>query len=230
MSYIPAILVKSFTSTDPSNSRSNKGKDHENKNNDDIDKDIYAKVNKEAFYQSFEKNTRNNKIKLSSGRVIEDLLFNYIKNKNYEDHVHSFIINCNDQSIRGLFNNEECKELTDDRNELFGSAPGGKWDKRAPEGKWGMNFLAWLLKKRTFRLSSWRNEHFGLAPGGMNTLAQLLEIIEREGTNSSAQLLEEQTLRLSSWRTNSSVQLLKERTLWFISWRSDSSPTFNYSI
>ncbi|CAG8645615.1 16362_t:CDS:2 [Funneliformis caledonium] len=80
--------------------------DHENQNdggNDDIDKDTRAKVDKEAFRQSFEKIPETEKLKLSSGRVVEDILFNYVKDNDYEDHAHSFIINYDDQGIRELF-------------------------------------------------------------------------------------------------------------------------------
>ncbi|CAB5208082.1 unnamed protein product [Rhizophagus irregularis] len=82
---------------------------HENKNdggNDDVDKETCAKV---AFRQSFEKIPETTKLKLSSGRVVEDLLFNYVKDNDYEDHAHSFIINCDNQGIRELFNDEEWK-------------------------------------------------------------------------------------------------------------------------
>ncbi|UZO11592.1 uncharacterized protein OCT59_003152 [Rhizophagus irregularis] len=121
MSYIPAIPVESPTSIDPSNSKSavhnqpqyeedhTKIEDHENKNdggNDDVDKETCAKV---AFRQSFEKIPETTKLKLSSGRVVEDLLFNYVKDNDYEDHAHSFIINCDNQGIRELFNDEEWK-------------------------------------------------------------------------------------------------------------------------
>ncbi|CAG8698404.1 15550_t:CDS:2 [Rhizophagus irregularis] len=122
MSYIPAIPVESPTSIDPSNSKSAR-KDrpevqdkYETDDNDEEkttsedniewNKETCAKV---AFRQSFEKIPETTKLKLSSGRVVEDLLFNYVKDNDYEDHAHSFIINCDNQGIRELFNDEEWK-------------------------------------------------------------------------------------------------------------------------
>jgi hypothetical protein len=60
--------------------------DHKNDGgSDDVDKETCIKVDKEAFRQSFEKIPESTKLKLSSGKVIEDLLFNYVKDNDYEE-------------------------------------------------------------------------------------------------------------------------------------------------
>ncbi|KAG9290229.1 hypothetical protein G9A89_022205 [Geosiphon pyriformis] len=92
--------------------------DDENKTgsgNGDVDKDIRAKIDKNAFRQAYEKIPETSKLKLSSGKVVEEVLFNYIKNSDYEHHAHSYIINYDDQEIRELFSEEEWKELTKDQ-------------------------------------------------------------------------------------------------------------------
>ncbi|RIA83652.1 hypothetical protein C1645_833465, partial [Glomus cerebriforme] len=75
------------------------------------------------------------------------------------------------------------------RNELFGSAPEGKWGKKGR-----MNSSVQLLKERTLQLSFWRNELFGSISGERTFW------LNSWRTNTLAQLLEEQTLRLSFWR------------------------------
>ncbi|CAG8643711.1 149_t:CDS:2, partial [Scutellospora calospora] len=75
-------------------------------------KDEKPKIDKEKFMKVFGKIPENSKMKLGSGRIVEDILFEYSKDKVYEDLTHSFIINCNDEEVRSLFSMNEWAELT----------------------------------------------------------------------------------------------------------------------
>ncbi|CAG8662328.1 11465_t:CDS:2, partial [Funneliformis mosseae] len=91
---------------------------HGNKNggeSEDVEEDNRVKIDKNEFVQAFEKIPESSKLKLiSSGKVVENVLFNYIKDNDYEHLAHSYIIDCDDQKIKELFNDEEWMELTKD--------------------------------------------------------------------------------------------------------------------
>ncbi|CAI2192695.1 5983_t:CDS:2, partial [Funneliformis geosporum] len=89
---------------------------HENEigGESDVEEYYQVKIDKNEFVQAFDKIPESSKLKLNSGRVVENVLFNYIKDNDYEHLAHSYIINCDDQEIKELFNDEEWTELTKD--------------------------------------------------------------------------------------------------------------------
>ncbi|CAG8465723.1 2740_t:CDS:2 [Paraglomus occultum] len=58
------------------------------------------------------------KLKLSTGKIVEDVLFKFCKNKDYEHHTHSYIVDFDDEDVKALFTDEEWNELTKDRIEV----------------------------------------------------------------------------------------------------------------
>ncbi|RIA93479.1 hypothetical protein C1645_819336 [Glomus cerebriforme] len=91
---------------------------HGNKNggeSEDVEEDNRVKIDKNEFVQAFEKIPESSKLKLKcSGKVVENVLFDYIMDNDYEHIAHSYIIDCDDQNIKKLFNDEEWMELTKD--------------------------------------------------------------------------------------------------------------------
>ncbi|CAG8631804.1 7675_t:CDS:10, partial [Funneliformis caledonium] len=91
---------------------------HGNKNggeSEDVEEDNRVKIDKNEFVQVFEKIPESSKLKLlSSGKVVKNVLFNYIKDNDCKHLAYSFIIDCDDQKIKELFNDEEWMELTKD--------------------------------------------------------------------------------------------------------------------
>ncbi|CAG8639785.1 20349_t:CDS:2, partial [Dentiscutata erythropus] len=73
------------------------------------------KINKSAFHEAHNAIPNNAKMRLKSGRIVEDILFNYVKDKDYEEHAHSYIIDCENENIKSLFSEEEWEELILDR-------------------------------------------------------------------------------------------------------------------
>lgn len=55
------------------------------------------------------------KLRLNTGKIVEDVLFKFAKDMDYEHHAHSYIVNFDDENIKALFTDEEWKELTEDR-------------------------------------------------------------------------------------------------------------------
>ncbi|CAI2197966.1 17774_t:CDS:2, partial [Funneliformis geosporum] len=49
------------------------------------------------------------------GKIVEDILFKFAKDLDFEHHAHSYIINCEDANIKSLFSKTEWEELTVDR-------------------------------------------------------------------------------------------------------------------
>ncbi|CAG8603815.1 10206_t:CDS:2 [Cetraspora pellucida] len=79
--------------------------DHENEygKSEDVEEDQRVKVDKDSFVQEFEKIPESSKLKLKSGRLVEDILFDYVKDRDYEQ-----------LKIEELFSDEEWAELTKD--------------------------------------------------------------------------------------------------------------------
>ncbi|CAG8723353.1 9776_t:CDS:2, partial [Funneliformis caledonium] len=57
----------------------------------------------------------NSKMRLSTGTIVEDVLFKFAKDMDYEHYAHSYIVDFDDEDIKALFDEEEWKELTKDR-------------------------------------------------------------------------------------------------------------------
>ncbi|KAF0386055.1 c2h2-type zinc finger transcription factor [Gigaspora margarita] len=68
-----------------------------------------SKIEKLAFYEACNAIPDASKMWLKSERVVEDILFNYVKNKDYKD---------KDEKIRSLFSKTEWNELISDLLEL----------------------------------------------------------------------------------------------------------------
>ncbi|GES90847.1 C2H2-type zinc finger transcription factor [Rhizophagus clarus] len=84
---------------------------------DDIneDNDTPPEVDKVAFRMAYDAIPDSSKLRLSStGRIVEDILFEFAKDMQYEHHAHSFIVDFDDKDIEALFDKEEWKELTKD--------------------------------------------------------------------------------------------------------------------
>ncbi|CAG8723892.1 35659_t:CDS:2 [Gigaspora margarita] len=89
--------------------------DEEN-NVDDRDEydDTPPKVDKVAFRMAYEAIPDTSKLRLSTGTIVEDVLFEFAKDMDYEHHAHSYIVDYDDEDIKTLFDEEEWKELTKD--------------------------------------------------------------------------------------------------------------------
>ncbi|CAG8630227.1 15422_t:CDS:2, partial [Funneliformis mosseae] len=82
---------------------------------DDIEKDDENRMTqekKEQFRKIFQGIPTEAKLVLNSKTVVEDVLFKYAKDLEYESHAHSFIICDHDDKIKALFSKEDWKELT----------------------------------------------------------------------------------------------------------------------
>ncbi|CAG8471449.1 24282_t:CDS:2 [Gigaspora rosea] len=80
--------------------RQSSDKHFEESENYEKDKD---KINKSAFYKAHNAILNNAKMQLTLGRIVENILFNYIKNKEYEEHAHSYIVDSENEKIKSLF-------------------------------------------------------------------------------------------------------------------------------
>ncbi|CAH1769642.1 11055_t:CDS:2, partial [Entrophospora sp. SA101] len=75
----------------------------EDQESNENEKETCVKVDKNAFRLAFEKTPESSKLKLTSGKVVEDILFNYVKDHDYEQ-----------LKMKALFNSEDWMELTKD--------------------------------------------------------------------------------------------------------------------
>ncbi|CAI2192803.1 19295_t:CDS:10, partial [Funneliformis geosporum] len=90
--------------------------DEENDTGDkDEEDDTPPKVDKVAFRMAYEAIPDDSKLRLSIGTIVEDVLFEFAKDMDYEHHAHSYIVDFDDEDIKALFDEEEWKELTKDR-------------------------------------------------------------------------------------------------------------------
>ncbi|RIA85121.1 hypothetical protein C1645_741827 [Glomus cerebriforme] len=76
------------------------------------------KVNKVAFRIAYDAISDSSKFHLSTGTVVEDVLFKFCKDMKHEHHAHSYIIDYDDEEIKALFNDVEWEELTTDAPSL----------------------------------------------------------------------------------------------------------------
>ncbi|CAG8515228.1 12442_t:CDS:2 [Ambispora leptoticha] len=81
-------------------------------NKDDEDP---PKINKLAFREAYHAIPDNAKMHLKSGKIVEDVLFDFAKDMEHEHHAHSYIINYDDENVKALFTETEWNELTEDR-------------------------------------------------------------------------------------------------------------------
>ncbi|CAG8499402.1 5130_t:CDS:2 [Funneliformis mosseae] len=82
---------------------------------DDTEEDNENRITqekKEQFRKIFQGIPTEAKLVLNSKTVVEDVLFEYAKDLDYESHAHSFIICDHDDKIKALFSKEDRKELT----------------------------------------------------------------------------------------------------------------------
>ncbi|CAG8504367.1 10506_t:CDS:2, partial [Scutellospora calospora] len=84
-------------------------------NNDHISKKDPSKIDKVAFWKTHNAIPDTTKLKLSTGKIVEDILFNFCKDMDYEHHAHSYIVDFDNENIKALFIDSEWKELTKDR-------------------------------------------------------------------------------------------------------------------
>ncbi|RHZ46207.1 hypothetical protein Glove_629g20 [Diversispora epigaea] len=84
-------------------------------NNNYENEDDPPKVDKVAFCKAHDSIPNTTKLKLSTGKIVEDVLFEFAKDMDYEHHAHSYIVDFDDEDIKALFTDSEWKELTKDR-------------------------------------------------------------------------------------------------------------------
>ncbi|POG68727.1 hypothetical protein GLOIN_2v1633430 [Rhizophagus irregularis DAOM 181602=DAOM 197198] len=78
------------------------------------------KIDKLAFRESHHAIPDNAKMHLKSGKIVEDVLFDFAKDMEHEHHAHSYIINYDDENVKALFTQTEWNELTEDRIRIPG--------------------------------------------------------------------------------------------------------------
>ncbi|CAG8629254.1 15736_t:CDS:10, partial [Funneliformis mosseae] len=62
-----------------------------------------------------DKTPQNSKLRLRTGKIVEDVLFKFAKDMDYEHHAHSYIVDYDDENVKSLFTDIEWEELTKDR-------------------------------------------------------------------------------------------------------------------
>ncbi|CAG8736910.1 13592_t:CDS:10, partial [Acaulospora morrowiae] len=82
---------------------------------DDKDEDTSPKVDKVAFREAHNAIPDTTKLRLSTGKIVEDVLFEFAKDMDCEHHSHSYIVDFDDENVKALFTDVEWKELTKDR-------------------------------------------------------------------------------------------------------------------
>ncbi|CAG8836109.1 5247_t:CDS:2, partial [Gigaspora margarita] len=83
--------------------------------NDDYKEDTHPKIDKKFFREAHKPIPNSLKMWLSTGKIVEDVLFNFCKNMDYEHHAHSYNIDYDDTEVKALFTETEWQELTYDR-------------------------------------------------------------------------------------------------------------------
>ncbi|KAF0488436.1 c2h2-type zinc finger transcription factor [Gigaspora margarita] len=83
--------------------------------NDDYKEDTHPKIDKKFFREVHKPIPNSSKMWLSTGKIAEDVLFNFCKNIDYEHHAHSYNIDYDDTEVKALFTETEWQELTYDR-------------------------------------------------------------------------------------------------------------------
>ncbi|CAG8682391.1 6863_t:CDS:2, partial [Ambispora gerdemannii] len=82
---------------------------------DNINEKDPPKIGKTAFRKAYNAIPNSTKLQLSTGRIVEDILFEFVKDMDYEHHAHSYIVDFDDKDVKALFTDEEWNELTKDR-------------------------------------------------------------------------------------------------------------------
>ncbi|CAG8545100.1 2332_t:CDS:2 [Acaulospora colombiana] len=100
--YMPSDTDESASDTDASEDNIN-GKD-------------LPKIDKTAFCKTYYAIPNSTKLQLSTGRIVEDILFEFAEDMDYEHHAHSYIVDFDDEIVRALFTDKEWSELIKDRN------------------------------------------------------------------------------------------------------------------
>ncbi|CAI2191189.1 5609_t:CDS:10 [Funneliformis geosporum] len=115
--FCPYCGTKIVSSEDDESSLDYDETDEENVVDDvDEDEDTPPKVDKVAFWMAYDAIPETSKLRLSStDRIVEDILFEFAKDMDYEHHAHSYIVDFDDEDIKALFDEEEWKELTKDK-------------------------------------------------------------------------------------------------------------------
>ncbi|CAG8791185.1 23578_t:CDS:2, partial [Cetraspora pellucida] len=82
---------------------------------DNINEKDSPKIDKTAFCKAHYAIPNSSKLQLSTGRIVEDILFEFAKDMDYEHNAHSYIVDFDDKDVRVLFTDTEWNELTKDR-------------------------------------------------------------------------------------------------------------------
>ncbi|CAG8682752.1 11341_t:CDS:10, partial [Gigaspora rosea] len=82
---------------------------------DNINEKDSPKIDKTAFCKAHYAIPNSSKLQLNTGRIVEDILFEFAKDMDYEHHAHSYIVDFDDEDVRVLFTDTEWNELTKDR-------------------------------------------------------------------------------------------------------------------
>ncbi|EXX68108.1 hypothetical protein RirG_108020 [Rhizophagus irregularis DAOM 197198w] len=85
----------------------------------------HKEVDKVAFRVAYDAIPDTSKLWLSTGKIVEDVLFEFAKDVDYAS-CHSCIVNHDDENVKLLFTDVEWKELTEDR---IGVPPGANYGK-----------------------------------------------------------------------------------------------------
>ncbi|RHZ44567.1 hypothetical protein Glove_718g6 [Diversispora epigaea] len=106
-----------YISSDADESTSDASEDNDDLdyNNDLVNEKDPPKIDKVSFCKAHNAIPDTVKLKLSTGKIVEDVLFKFCKDMNYEHHAHSYIVDFDDEDVRVLFTDEEWNELTKDR-------------------------------------------------------------------------------------------------------------------
>ncbi|RIB01497.1 hypothetical protein C2G38_2150430 [Gigaspora rosea] len=85
------MKLNDFFNSPPKRQSSDKHFEESKSDKDVLDKSDYEtnedKINKSTFYEAHNAILNNAKMQLTLGRIVEDILFNYVKDKEYEDGV-----------------------------------------------------------------------------------------------------------------------------------------------
>ncbi|CAI2184769.1 8552_t:CDS:2 [Funneliformis geosporum] len=98
---------------EPSLDYDDAGEENDTSDRDEED-DTPPKVDKVAYRLAYDAIPDTSKLRLSTGKIVEDVLFEFAKEMDYEHHAHSYIVDFDDEDIKALFDEEEWKELTKD--------------------------------------------------------------------------------------------------------------------
>ncbi|CAG8635101.1 9257_t:CDS:10 [Funneliformis mosseae] len=82
---------------------------------EDEEENTPPRIDKKAFREKYKSIPESSKMRLSTGKIVENTLFKFCKNMDYEHHAHSYIVDCDDTEIKALFTDTEWNELTNDR-------------------------------------------------------------------------------------------------------------------